>query len=131
MKEALFNDSQRLKEASIFLEGKEHIFKFKPMTGLIHRLALEQSKKVRKITEPDGTVIESEYYDDDRLRASIIYFQLLDSDGNRVFTRLDEIDEIEKSLSYETSVYLASLIGLKSLSDMIEEQREAIKKTNG
>jgi len=86
MKDALFTDSQRLREASIVLNGETHIFKFRPMTGQIHRLALEQSKKVRKIEQPDGTAIESEYYCDDRLRASIVYFQLLDKDTTRRYS---------------------------------------------
>lgn len=131
MKDALFNDSQKIKEAVITLDGINHTFKFRPMTGKIHRLALELSKKKRTINEPDGSVIENEYYDDDRLRAAIIYFQLLDKDEKRVFNLPKQVDEIEEKLSYETTSYLASIMGLKSISDMIEEQKEAIKKTQG
>lgn len=131
MKDALFTDSQRLREADILLNGVSHTFKFRPMSGKIHRLALEMSKKKRTIKEPDGQVIESEYYDDDRLRASIIYFQLLNDKEERVFNLPKQIDEIEEKISYETQSYLATLMGLKSVADMIEDQKEAIKKIIG
>jgi len=57
---------------------------------------------------------------------------LLDKDEKRVFSNLKQsIDDIEEKLSYETTSYLAALMGLKSIADMIEEQKEAIKKTVG
>ena len=38
---------------------------------------------------------------------------------------------IKDTITYESSSYLSALMGLKSVSDIIEEQQEALKKMNG
>ena len=101
------------------------------MSGQDHSRALELSKKTKTVQETDGSATDLTYYDDDLLRAHIIYFQLLDKDGNRVFTNLPKIKWIQENIAYETSSYLAAVMGLKSVSDIIEEQQEALKKMNG
>ena len=101
------------------------------MSGDDHARALELSKRTKTVKETDGSETELSYYDDDLLRCYIIYFQLLNKDGERVFTNLTDIEWIKKNITYETSSYLAAVMGLKSVSDIITEQQEILKKTSG
>ena len=101
------------------------------MSGDDHARALELSKKTKTVKETDGSSTELSYYDDDLLRSYIIYFQMLDKDGERVFNNLTKIQWIKDNIAYETSSYLAAVMGLKSVSDIVEEQQEVLKKMNG
>jgi len=101
------------------------------MSGANHSRALELSKKTKTVKEVDGSTTELSYYDDDLLRAHIIYFQMLDKEGKRVFTDLGKVKWIQENIAYETSCFLASVMGLKSVSDIVQEQEEVLKKTNG
>jgi hypothetical protein len=101
------------------------------MSGDDHARALELSKRTKTIKEADGSSTDLTYYDDDLLRCHIIYFQLLDKDGERVFNNLTKVKWIKDNITYETSSYLAAVMGLKSVSDIIEEQQEVLKKMNG
>ena len=101
------------------------------MSGVDHARALELSKKTKTVKETDGSTTELTYYDDDLLRCHIIYFQLLNKEGERVFTNLNKVKWIKDNIAYETASYLATIMGLKSVSDIVEEQKEVLKKTNG
>jgi len=128
---ALEREKNNLRKAELLVDGQIHEIYFKTMSGDDHARALELSKKTKTVKETDGSETELSYYDDDLLRCHIIYFQLLNKDGERVFTNLTDVDWIKKNITYETSSYLASVMGLKSVSDIITEQQELLKKTNG
>jgi hypothetical protein len=101
------------------------------MSGDDHARALELSKKTKTIKEADGSTTDLTYYDDDLLRCHIIYFQLLNKEGERVFNNLTKVKWIKDNITYETASYLAAIMGLKSVSDIVEEQQEVLKKMNG
>lgn len=128
---ALEQESKGLRSADIVVEGKAHKIYYRLMSGANHARALELSKKTKTIKETDGSTTELTYYDDDLLRSHIIYFQILDKDGKRVFTTLDKVKWIQDNIAYETASYLSALMGLKSVSDIIEQQKEVLKKMNG
>lgn len=128
---ALEREKNNLRKAELLVDGQIHEIYFKTMSGDDHARALELSKKTKTVKETDGSETELSYYDDDLLRCHIIYFQLLNKDGERVFTNLTDIKWIKENIAYETSSYLATVMGLKSVSDIITEQQEALKKTNG
>jgi len=128
---ALEREKNNLRKAELLVDGQIHEIYFKTMSGDDHARALELSKKTKTVKETDGSETELSYYDDDLLRCHIIYFQLLNKDGERVFTNLTDIKWIKENIAYETSSYLASVMGLRSVSDIITEQQEALKKTNG
>jgi hypothetical protein len=128
---ALEKESKDIRSADMVVNGKIHQIYYRIMSGDDHARALELSKKTKNIKETDGSTTELTYYDDDLLRSHIIYFQLLDKDGSRVFTDLPKIQWIKDNITYETASYLAAVMGLKSVSDIVEEQQEALKKMNG
>ena len=128
---ALEREKNNLRKAELLVDGQIHEIYFRTMSGDDHARALELSKKTKTVKETDGSETELSYYDDDLLRCHIIYFQLLNKDGERVFTNLTDVKWIKENIAYETSSYLATVMGLKSVSDIITEQQEALKKTNG
>jgi len=128
---ALEKESKDIRSADMVVNGKIHQIYYRIMSGDDHARALELSKKTKNIKETDGSTTELTYYDDDLLRCHIIYFQLLKKDGSRVFTDLPKIQWIKDNITYETASYLAAVMGLKSVSDIVEEQQEALKKMNG
>jgi len=128
---ALEKESKDIRSADMVVNGKIHQIYYRIMSGDDHARALELSKKTKNIKETDGSTTELTYYDDDLLRCHIIYFQLLDKDGSRVFTDLPKIQWIKDNITYETASYLAAVMGLKSVSDIVEEQQEVLKKMNG
>jgi hypothetical protein len=128
---ALEKESKDIRSADMVVNGKIHQIYYRIMSGDDHARALELSKKTKNIKETDGSTTELTYYDDDLLRSHIIYFQLLKKDGSRVFTDLPKIQWIKDNITYETASYLAAVMGLKSVSDIVEEQQEALKKMNG
>lgn len=128
---ALERESKDLRSAELIVDGEIHNIYYRTMSGDDHARALELSKKTKTVKEADGSETELSYYDDDLLRCHIIYFQLLDKDGNRVFTNLTDVKWIKENIAFETSSYLAAVMGLKSVSDILTEQQEALKKTNG
>ena len=128
---ALEKESKDLRSADMVVNGKVHQIYYRIMSGDDHARALELSKKTKTVKETDGSTTELTYYDDDLLRCHIIYFQLLDKDGDRVFTNLTKVKWIKDNITYETASYLASVMGLKSVSDIVEEQQETLKKMSG
>jgi hypothetical protein len=128
---ALEREATELRSAEFVVGGEIQKVYYRIMSGDDHARALELSKKTKTVKETDGSETELSYYDDDLLRCYIIYFQLLNENGERVFTNLTDIDWIKKNITYETSSYLAAVMGLKSVSDIITEQQELLKKTNG
>jgi len=128
---ALEREATELRSVEFVVSGEIQKVYYRIMSGDDHARALELSKKTKTVKETDGSTTDLTYYDDDLLRCYIIYFQLLNENGERVFTNLTDVDWIKKNITYETSSYLASVMGLKSVSDIITEQQEALKKTNG
>jgi hypothetical protein len=128
---ALEKESKDIRSADIVVGKKIHKIYYRIMSGDDHSRALELSKKTKTVKETDGSTTELTYYDDDLLRSHIIYFQLLNKDGERVFTNLTKVKWIKDNITYETASYLAAVIGLKSVSDIVEEQQEILKKMNG
>jgi len=128
---ALEREATELRSAEFVVSGEIQKVYYRIMSGDDHARALELSKKTKTVKETDGSTTDLTYYDDDLLRCYIIYFQLLNENGERVFTNLTDVDWIKKNITYETSSYLASVMGLKSVSDIITEQQELLKKTNG
>lgn len=128
---ALEKESTELRTAEMSLNGTAHKVYYKVMSGATHAKAMQLSKRTKTVKEVDGSSTELSYYDDDLLRANIIYFQLLDKDGKRVFTNLTKLKWIQENIAYETSSYLAAVMGLRSVSDIVQEQTEAIKKMSG
>ena len=128
---ALEREATELRSVEFVVSGEIQKVYYRIMSGDDHARALELSKKTKTVKETDGSTTDLNYYDDDLLRCYIIYFQLLNENGERVFTNLTDIDWIKKNITYETSSYLASVMGLKSVSDIITEQQELLKKTNG
>lgn len=128
---ALEKESTDIRSADILLGKTVHQIYYRVMSGADHSRALELSKKTKNVQEVDGSTTELTYYDDDLLRSHIIYFQLLRKDGSRVFNDLPKVKWIKDTITYETASYLAAVMGLKSVSDIVEEQQEALKKMNG
>jgi len=128
---ALEKEKGRVRSADVLVEGKAHKIYYKLMSGQDHERALELSKRTKNVKEVDGSTTELTYYDDDLIRSHIIYFQLLDKEGERAFSNLTEIKWIKDNIAYETACYLGALMGLKSVSDIVEEQQEILKKMNG
>ena len=128
---ALEKEKNRLRIAPIIVDGKQHDIHYNIMSGEDHERALQLSKKTKTVKETDGSTTELTYYDDDLLRAHIIYFQLKDKEGDRVFKDITKVKWIKDNIAYETMCYLASVMGLKSVSDIVEEQQEVLKKTSG
>lgn len=128
---ALERESNSLREADIFVDGEAHKVYYKIMSGVTHIRCLELSKKTKTVKEVDGSTTELTYYDDDLLRSHIIYYQLLDKKGERVFTNLTKVKWIKDNVAYETACYLSTIMGLKSVSDIVEEQKELLLKMSG
>lgn len=128
---ALEKESTEIRSADMVVNGEVHQIHYRIMSGDDHARALELSKKTKTVKEADGSSTDLTYYDDDLLRCHIIYFQLLDSSGERVFNNLTKVQWIKDNITYETASYLAAVMGLKSVSDIIEEQQEVLKKMNG
>ena len=99
---ALEKEKQNIRSADIVVNGKVHQIYYRIMSGEDHARALELSKKTKTVKETDGSTTELTYYDDDLLRAHIIYFQLLNKEGERVFTNLTKIKWIKENIAYET-----------------------------
>jgi len=128
---ALEKESKDIRSADIVVGKNVHKIYYRIMSGDDHSRALELSKKTKNVKEVDGSTTELTYYDDDLLRSHIIYFQLLDKSGERVFNNLTKVKWIKDNITYETASYLAAVMGLKSVSDIVEEQQETLKKMNG
>ncbi len=128
---ALEKESTDIRSADMVVNGEIHQVYYRVMSGDDHARALELSKRTKTIKEADGSTTDLTYYDDELLRCHIIYFQLLNKEGERVFNNLTKIKWIRDNITYETSSFLASVMGLKSVSDIIEEQQEILKKMNG
>jgi len=128
---ALEKESKDIRSADIVVGKKVHKIYYRIMSGDDHSRALELSKKTKNVKEVDGSTTELTYYDDDLLRSHIIYFQLLNKDGERVFNNLTKVKWIKDNITYETASYLAAVMGLKSVSEIVEEQQEILKKMNG
>jgi len=128
---ALEKESTDIREANLVVNGDVHQVYYRVMSGDDHSRALELSKRTKTIKEADGSTTDLTYYDDDLLRCHIIYFQLLDKEGERVFNNLTKVKWIRDNITFETASYLADVMGLKSVSDIVEEQQEVLKKMNG
>lgn len=128
---ALEKESKSIKTAHLFMDGGMHDIYYRTMSGDDHARAMDLSKRTKTVKETDGSTTDLTYYDDDLLRCHIIYFQLLNEKGERVFTNITKVKWIRENIAYETSAYLASVMGLKSVGAIVEEQTAAIKKMIG
>lgn len=128
---ALEKESTEIREVNLIVNGDVHQIYYRTMSGDDHSRALELSKRTKTIKEADGSTTDLTYYDDDLLRCHIIYFQLLNKEGERVFNNLTKVKWIKDNITYETASYMASVMGLKSISEIVEEQQELLKKMNG
>jgi hypothetical protein len=128
---ALERESTEIRSADMVVDGKVHQIYYRVMSGDDHARALELSKRTKTVKEADGSSTDLTYYDDDLLRCHIIYFQLLDKEGERVFKNLTKVKWIKDNITYETASYLAAVMGLKSVSDIVEQQQETLKKMSG
>ena len=130
IRDELTADSQRLRSVQFILNGKATESYFKVMLGSDHSKIMDRSKKSRTIKQTDGSTIESEYYDDDLIRAYTIYFQMRDIDSEWVFTDFAKDPKwIQENVAYETQCVLAASMGLRSVSDMIEEAKKNYLET--
>ena len=119
----LHEDSQKLRCVDMVANKKAHKIYYKLLTGQDLEEIRVLAKRSRVV---EGKLIE--YVDEDTLRVHVIIRQARDIEGKQLFTILDEGDI--KMIPYENQCYLASVMGLKSLSDMMEEATEALKKTS-
>ena len=125
----LIEDADRLREAPFLLNGEQKVVYYKLMTGATHSKVMELSKKSKTVVE-EGQRYEVKYHDDDLIRAYTIFFQMMDKDGERVFTDIAKDPKIiQEKVPYETSSMLAASMGLRSISDMIEELKKNSKTT--
>lgn len=119
----LHADSQKLRSVDMVANGNVHKIYYKLLTGQDLDGIRTLAKRIKTV---EGKEIE--YVDEDLLRVHVIIRQALNEAGEHLFTIIDE-DNIKK-IPYENQCYLASVMGLKSLSDMVEEATEALKKTS-
>lgn len=117
----LHADSQKLRCVDMVANGNIHKIYYRLLTGQDLDGIRILSKRFKLV---EGKEIE--YVDEDLLRVHVIIKQSLNEEGKPIFTIIDE-DNIKK-IPYENQCYLASVMGLKSLSDMMEEAGEALKK---
>ena len=107
------------------------------MSGDDHARALELSKKTKTVKETDGSTTDLNYYDDDLLRCYIIYFQLLNENGERVFTNLTDIDDNGRPI-YQAKDLVANLSkmadvvnGLSKLEDLVKKEQQTLSANRG
>ena len=118
----LIADAAKLRSVDFIINGKMNTVYYKLLTGKTYDTIKTLSKK-KKLVEG----VEIEYVDEDVLRVQTIMRQTLNKDGTPVFTIGD--DTKLAKIAYDTQCYLASVMGLKSISDIIEDTKEALKKT--
>ena len=76
--------------------------------------------------------VEEHYIDDNKLRLNIILVKSCDENGKPLFQTMNpDHKKLIENMSYEKQAYLAYVMGLKGMDDIIREQEELLKKTLG
>lgn len=131
-KKNVLAEKDALKEVDFVINGELQTFYCKEMTGLDFQKIKTRSILKKRETTIDGSVNETEYLDDAELRANIILEMARDADGKRLFSLTNpEHKDLVKSIKFTTQSYLAYEMGLQPERDMIEIQREKLKKMRG
>lgn len=117
----LIAEADKLRSVDFTVSGEMRTIHYKLLTGKTYSTIRTLSKK-SKITEG----VEVEYIDEDALRVNTIITQSLDDKGVRIFG-VGDFDRVSK-IPYHNQCYLAAVMGLKSLSDIMQEATESLKK---
>ena len=128
-KKAIIAEKETLNEVEFVINGELQKFYFKELSGLDFQKIKNRSILKKRETQLDGSVNETEYLDEQELRANIILEMARDSEGKRLFSLTNsEHKELVKSIKFTTQSYLAYEMGLQPERDILEMQRAKIKK---
>lgn len=128
-KKAIIAEKETLNEVEFVINGELQKFYFKELSGLDFQKIKNRSIVKKRETQLDGSVNETEYLDEQELRANIILEMARDKDGKRLFSLTNsEHKELVKSIKFTTQSYLAYEMGLQPERDILEAQRAKIKK---
>lgn len=128
-KKAIIAEKETLNEVEFVINGELQKFYFKELSGLDFQKIKNRSILKKRETQLDGSVNETEYLDEQELRANIILEMARDKDGKRLFSLTNsEHKELVKSIKFTTQSYLAYEMGLQPERDILEAQRAKIKK---
>ena len=133
---ALFDDikkdSKNIKYVEMVYNGKPYKIYYKPLTGAEFD-KIQLLSKAKKVTiREDRSEVEEHYIDDNKLRLNIILVKSCDENGKPLFQVMNpDHKKIIENMSYEKQAYLAYIMGLKGMDDIIREQEELLKKTLG
>lgn len=128
-KKAIIAEKETLNEVEFVINGELQKFYFKELSGLDFQKIKNRSIVKKRETQLDGSVNETEYLDEQELRANIILEMARDREGKRLFSLTNsEHKELVKSIKFTTQSYLAYEMGLQPERDILEAQRAKIKK---
>lgn len=128
-KKAIIAEKETLNEVEFVINGELQKFYFKELSGLDFQKIKNRSIVKKRETQLDGSVNETEYLDEQELRANIILEMARDAEGKRLFSLTNsEHKELVKSIKFTTQSYLAYEMGLQPERDILEAQRAKIKK---
>ena len=128
-KKAIIAEKETLNEVEFVINGELQKFYFKELSGLDFQKIKNRSILKKRETQLDGSVNETEYLDEQELRANIILEMARDAEGKRLFSLTNsEHKELVKSIKFTTQSYLAYEMGLQPERDILETQRAKIKK---
>lgn len=131
-KKAILAEKETLRDVEFIVNGELQKFYFKELSGLDFQKIKNRSIVKKRETALDGSVNETEYLDEQELRANIILEMARDSDGKRLFSLTNnEHKELVKSIKFTTQSYLAYEMGLQPERDILEMQRAKVKKMYG
>lgn len=131
-KKAILAEKETLRDVEFVVNGELQKFYFKELSGLDFQKIKNRSIVKKRETQLDGSVNETEYLDEQELRANIILEMARDSEGKRLFSLTNnEHKELVKSIKFTTQSYLAYEMGLQPERDILEMQRAKVKKMYG
>lgn len=131
-KKAILAEKETLRDVEFVVNGELQKFYFKELSGLDFQKIKNRSIVKKRETSLDGSVNETEYLDEQELRANIILEMARDSEGKRLFSLTNnEHKELVKSIKFTTQSYLAYEMGLQPERDILEMQRAKVKKMYG
>lgn len=128
MKEEIFKavkeDQAVLRKVQLKLPNKDPFdLYFRPFTTKQRRVSLINATRKKLVKEPNKEEVEVTYVCDDAYQASIVYYQSLNKEGERIFTSLADIDFIRDSFPQLKLATLATIMG----TDIENEMEEALK----
>lgn len=128
----LEKEKDKLYDVDFVVNDVLHKIYYKEMTGDDWNKIRQKSIVKKREQQLDGSVNEIEYLDDNELRINIILEMARDEKGDRLFSLTNkEHREVVKKIKFTTQSYLAYEMGLKPERDMLQIQREKIKKMSG